>query len=86
MPCYFCGESEDAALERHHIIPKRVDPDGDHDGKTVVLCASCHKKVHSIIDPIVDGADVFDDGGDRYIDLVTKEGVREYDTENGEFA
>jgi len=53
MKCFFCGEADESALEHHHIIPKSL-----REGLvirpsdvTVALCANCHKKLHSLIDP-----------------------------------
>lgn len=50
--CYFCGFADDTALSEHHIIPKRIQ-DG-FDDRTVTVCRNCHKKLHDVIDPIVD--------------------------------
>lgn len=50
--CYFCGFADDTALSEHHIIPKRIQKQTDD--RTVTVCRNCHKKVHDLIDPIVD--------------------------------
>jgi hypothetical protein len=53
--CYFCDEVAEAALVDHHVIPGRYDNDTyyslDLHEETVTLCATCHAKAHSLIDP-----------------------------------
>ena len=44
--CYFCEENDYSLLDVHRIVP------GSEGGKyvehnTIVLCANCHRKVHS---------------------------------------
>jgi len=41
--CYFCGSTYD--LEEHHIIARK---DGGNNRKSniMLLCVSCHKKIH----------------------------------------
>lgn len=45
--CYFCGESEPASLERHHLVPDRYGG-SDQAENLVVLCGSCHNKVERL--------------------------------------
>lgn len=57
--CRFCRESDDVALDEHHIVPKSfVGNDADTDreivGKTVTLCSNCHRKYHALLDPVIE--------------------------------
>jgi len=52
--CYFCGFADDTALSEHHVIPKSVDPVKAHGEQTVTVCRNCHKKVHDVVDPVID--------------------------------
>lgn len=49
--CYFCGESESSCLEEHHIIPRSMNGH-DKSNNLVVLCASCHRKIEDLYDPV----------------------------------
>jgi len=47
--CYFCGHGDNAALEKHHIVPRRHDG-GDEESNMVTVCANCHRKLESLYD------------------------------------
>jgi len=49
--CYFCGSGEN--VELHHIIFRRIGGTNEPDN-LIPLCDSCHKKFHSLVDPIID--------------------------------
>lgn len=44
--CYFCEENKYELLDVHRIIPGDSGP-GYIENNTVVLCCSCHRKVHA---------------------------------------
>jgi len=48
--CYFCGKP---ATSRHHIIPKRIGGSGLRNNQ-VDMCEDCHKKMHKLLDPVID--------------------------------
>ena len=48
--CYFCGKS---ATSRHHVIPKRIGGKGLRNNQ-VDMCDNCHKKLHAILDNVID--------------------------------
>jgi len=48
--CYFCGKP---ATSRHHILPRRIGGNGLKNNK-VDICDNCHKKLHSLLDPVID--------------------------------
>jgi len=52
--CLFCDEDNDDCLEEHHLIPKRLWEMGWQSNRTVVLCANCHYKFHTLTDEIVE--------------------------------
>lgn len=44
--CELCGETNQATLHKHHIIP-RTDPNtSNHPLNLLVVCGNCHQKVH----------------------------------------
>jgi len=45
--CKFCEETDSAALEKHHIVPRRYNG-SDKDENIVEVCASCHRKLESL--------------------------------------
>lgn len=48
--CYFCGTAEAAALETHHVVPRRFG--GSDDPENLVdVCASCHNKLEDLYGP-----------------------------------
>lgn len=47
--CYFCDETASAALEHHHIVPRRYGG-SDESGNLVVVCATCHRKLEDLYD------------------------------------
>jgi 5-methylcytosine-specific restriction endonuclease McrA len=49
--CYFCGSTDNIQL--HHIIPKRLGGTSDPEN-LIPLCDNCHKKLHNLIDPVID--------------------------------
>jgi 5-methylcytosine-specific restriction endonuclease McrA len=49
--CYFCSESESSCLEEHHIIPRSMNGHNSSNN-LVVLCASCHRKIEDLYDPV----------------------------------
>ena len=42
--CPFCGESDVATLQVHHIVPKE-EGGGDQDENLILSCSNCHAKV-----------------------------------------
>lgn len=52
--CHFCGETYPPILVKHHIIPRRLQKKiGIKNDDVIILCANCHKKLHDILDPLV---------------------------------
>lgn len=56
--CYFCGEDSTAVLEEHHVIPRKIvtsESDAEREGtdETFVFCANCHRKMHHLLDYVV---------------------------------
>jgi transcription elongation factor Elf1 len=49
--CFICGATSN--LQEHHIIPKSLGGDKLENNK-VLLCDNCHKKVHQLLDPVID--------------------------------
>lgn len=61
--CYYCLESEPIVLDLHHLNPLEKDADPSslvncsietlkaEIRKCIVLCANCHRKVHSRLLP-----------------------------------
>jgi len=47
--CYFCPESNSAAIEEHHLVPQRFNG-SDEPENTVKLCGSCHDKIEELYD------------------------------------
>lgn len=47
--CYFCPESNSAAIEEHHLVPQRFNG-SDEPENTVNLCGSCHDKIEDLYD------------------------------------
>jgi len=47
--CKFCSETDQDALEQHHIVPKRHGGSNKQEN-LVDLCASCHRKLESLYD------------------------------------
>lgn len=45
--CYFCGESNQNALEIHHLVPQRFGG-SDEAENTVLLCGACHDKIERL--------------------------------------
>lgn len=53
--CCVCGRSG-AALTRHHLVPRMVDGrkstrrrvGGDKVGLVALVCAACHRQIHSV--------------------------------------
>jgi len=52
--CYFCGVTDETVLVDHHVIPKQIDPEGEHDDLIATVCRNCHKKIHDVADPIIE--------------------------------
>ena len=44
--CEICGV-RGAMLDRHHIIPRTDPRSTDLDSNLAVICANCHRRVHS---------------------------------------
>lgn len=56
--CYFCDEGNPEALQDHHIIPDKIvtserDAERDDTDETVVLCANCHRKMHHLLEYVI---------------------------------
>ena len=59
--CIFCGNDNPIILQHHHIIPKELSNlnlekfgfDLSEYGKTVVLCANCHRVIHDVLRPFI---------------------------------
>lgn len=49
--CFFCGERNKVVLQRHHLTPKVAKIENNQE--TIVLCANCHIKVHTILRPFL---------------------------------
>ncbi|MDQ5883067.1 MAG: 5-methylcytosine-specific restriction enzyme [Patescibacteria group bacterium] len=48
--CLFCGTTQNLTI--HHVIP--LSQGGDNsDDNLVVLCDSCHQKLHILLDPLL---------------------------------
>ncbi len=47
--CYFC---EKPSTTLHHIIPKSLGGK-DQEWNLIPLCEGCHKKLHKLVDPLV---------------------------------
>jgi len=47
--CYFCREDGPAALETHHIVPRRHNG-SDREKNLVTVCANCHRKLEALYD------------------------------------
>ncbi len=44
--CYFCGENDYNLLDAHRILEGHLGGTY-HERNTVVVCATCHRKIHS---------------------------------------
>lgn len=47
--CFICGMASEAALQEHHIVPRRHGG-SDNPENIVELCASCHQAVEKLYD------------------------------------
>jgi len=54
--CYFCGAAIEEPLSEYPVVPDSLAP-GPDEQVTVVLCPSCHRKLSTVIDRVVDAAD-----------------------------
>ena len=45
--CFFCGEDDYAVLDCHRILPGTKGGTYSSDLNSLILCANCHRKVHS---------------------------------------
>jgi len=51
--CYFCDEEAKSALDKHHSIPKSLNPPEEAQSEYTV-CANCHRKLHNaFINPVI---------------------------------
>jgi len=50
--CYFCGDIGET-LRRHDVLPPAVAPDAERQ-RTVVLCHRCHRKLQTVVEPLVE--------------------------------
>jgi hypothetical protein len=48
--CALCGETDPAALEHHHFIPK-VQGGTDDENNIFTVCGTCHGRIHDIPRP-----------------------------------
>jgi len=52
--CYFCGAVGDS-LREYEVVPERlVSPD---EGRSAVLCSTCHEKLRRVLEPIVEAGE-----------------------------
>lgn len=47
IECEVCGEGDESALHRHHIIEQIELETSNDDFNLAILCANCHSKVHN---------------------------------------
>ena len=53
--CYFCGDIGET-LRRHDVLPPEIAPSAETQ-RTVVLCHRCHRKLQTVVEPLVDAID-----------------------------
>ncbi|MFC7077325.1 hypothetical protein [Haloarcula halophila] len=53
--CYFCGTALDASLSEYPVVPRALQPAGT-DGRSVVLCPTCRRKLATIVESVVAAA------------------------------
>ena len=50
--CEFCGENDKDLLIIHHIIPRGLLGSDELENK-IILCANCHRKLHSELKKLI---------------------------------